>query len=111
MRPRRIRSTAWPQNGITSERSSSHGRSDGSFSATDDHLTLISWIGFSGWILVGDRVNTHIQNMDPEENDTKRKQRATEVLEVEDEDRRQERMRKSLVRYPYASTKTKKSFR
>ena len=49
--------------------------------------------------------------MDPEENDTKGKQPATEVLEVEDEEQRQERMRKSPVRYPYASTKTKKSFR
>ena len=49
--------------------------------------------------------------MEPEENNTKGKQRAMEVLEVEDEEQRQERMRKFLVRYPYASTKTKKSFR
>ena len=60
---------------------------------------------------MGDRVNTNIQNMDPEENDTKGKQPAMEVLEVEDEEQRQERMRKFLVRYPYAFTKTEKSFR
>ena len=59
---------------------------------------------------MGDPVNTHIQKMGPEDN-SKGKQRAMEVLEVEDEEQRQERMRKFLVRYPNASTKTKKSFR
>ena len=45
---------------------------------------------------MGDRANTNIQDMDPEDN-SKGKQRAMEVLEVEDEEQRQERMRKSLV--------------